>query len=443
MSHAKFKRYSSRIPVMAAAALIAVSAVSCAPKKRTSAGSGELVIISPHPEGVRAEFGAAFEKMYFEKHKKKISVKWIDQGGASDDLKYIKSAFTKSPAGIKIDLFYGGGIDPYLDLAAKKLLQPASPPDEILKKIPASLNGVPLYDENRLWFGTSLSGFGIIFNKEMTSKLALPEAKTWTGLADPALLGYIEVADPVHSSSAHMLFEIILQRYGWEKGWSLLAAIAANSRALPEHSTQVPQDVAAGQIAYGLLIDTFAYSAVEQAGGDKLGFSMPEDATVVTPDSIAILKGAPNAEAANEFVAFSLSAEGQKIWMLRKGAPGGPQKQSINKMSIMPEIYEQAKGSTNITVNPFAFTKSMSYDFKKGAARWDIVNDLAGALLIDSHDRLVTQWKARAAGAAKGAKILDFFKIPVSESEAAQLAATGWKDPVFRNKMISAWRKGG
>ena len=56
-----------------------------------------LVIISPHRKSIQVEFIPKFEKYYKEKYKSEISVDWLDQGGASDDLKFILARFEKNP----------------------------------------------------------------------------------------------------------------------------------------------------------------------------------------------------------------------------------------------------------------------------------------------------------------------------------------------------------
>ena len=83
-------------------------------------------------------------------------------GGTSDDLRYIKSEFTKRAEGIDIDVFFGGGNDPYLQLKALGLLLPCKVSDEVLAGLPGDIAGVPLYDTEFTWYGTAISGFGVL-----------------------------------------------------------------------------------------------------------------------------------------------------------------------------------------------------------------------------------------------------------------------------------------
>ena len=65
----------------------------------------QLIIITPHWQGVVDEFTAAFEGYYLEKTGRPITLEWLDQGGTADDLRYVQSEFERSPKGIGIDLF--------------------------------------------------------------------------------------------------------------------------------------------------------------------------------------------------------------------------------------------------------------------------------------------------------------------------------------------------
>ncbi|GIW79132.1 MAG: hypothetical protein KatS3mg105_0939 [Gemmatales bacterium] len=68
---------------------------------------------------------------------------WIDIGGTSQILRYVRAQFQAKPQGIDIDLLFGGGTDIYLSLADDGFLSSVDVADSILKRIPQSLNGCP------------------------------------------------------------------------------------------------------------------------------------------------------------------------------------------------------------------------------------------------------------------------------------------------------------
>jgi ABC-type Fe3+ transport system substrate-binding protein len=400
----------------------------------------KLVIISPHWEGIRTEFARGFNEWRKKSGKSEVEITWLDQGGTSDDLRYIRSGFERTPGGIGVDLFYGGGLDPYTELTGAGLLAKFEIPDKVLTRIPKELNGVPLYDANHHWCGAALSGFGILYNKKLIKMYGLKTPRGWEDLADPALFGLVGSGDPRHSGSVHMMYEIILQALGWDRGWTILMEMGANVRNFPKSSSQTNKDLAVGEIAVGLSIDTYAFTAIEETGEDRLGFVMPKKASVITPDPIALLKGAPNPAAAQDFILFVLSNEGQKIWLYKKGTPGGPKEFSLNKMAIVPDIYrdKNLRKKTNVSVNPFDMKGGFRYDAVKGAARWNLLNDMVGAFIIDTHDDLTAAWKKLSKSKNKK-KIAAIFKAPISEPAAMKLVSTKWIDEVFRNETINSW----
>jgi ABC-type Fe3+ transport system substrate-binding protein len=408
-----------------------------------------LVVISPHWEGILGEFETTFKDWYMENYGENVEIEWIDVGGTSDDLKYIESNFELTPEGIGIDIFWGGGVDPYIVLTEKELLEPYQVSSETLEKIPPTFAGIPMYDENNNWYGTAISGFGIVYNKQLINVEDLITPKTWEDLTDPRLVSWVGSADPRHSGSTHMAYEIILQAYGWEKGLEISTLMGANIKTFPESSSAVPKSVGASDIAYGLAIDFYAWSEVSKVGADNIGYVMPEGLTVLNPDSIGILKGAPNMEVAERFLEYILSDEGQKMWLLPVGAEGGPSENLLGRMSVTPHLYEEVGDQTVVPINPFEITSSLEYDAGLGSSRWSFVNDLIGATIIDTHQDLVEAWEAIITAekalteADKTSTKLEEAKnklveVPLTWEEAESILEE-FKDAEKRNEYITEW----
>ncbi|HXF76348.1 MAG TPA: extracellular solute-binding protein [Methylomirabilota bacterium] len=400
----------------------------------------KLVLISPHWEGIRYEFERAFKEHYQTETGRRVELEWIDVGGTSEMLRYIESEYKSKPKGLGIDIVFGGGYDPYLALKKAGLLQPYVLPKPLLEKIPARLAGVPLYDPEYAWYGATLAGFGIVYNKVVLELTNLPVIATWEELASPRVFGWVGSSDPRKSGSVHMVYEIILQAYGWEKGWRIITALGANVRSFTNSASQIPKDVAIGEVAYGLAIDFYAWAQVKEAGADKIGFVMPENQTIITPDAIALLKGAPNREVAQAFICFVMSEEGQKLWLLAQGAPGGPQRYQLNRFSVLPSLYATSIQMTSVKLDPFSWRSKFAFDPKLGAERWSIVNDLIGALVIDQKHLLSRAWKeALERGELDEREWQRLAAVPISADEALALAKTQWKDPEFRNQKVNEW----
>ena len=332
----------------------------------------KLILISPHQESISREMTAGFQEWYKAKHGVDVKLEWLDQGGTTNIMTYIESEFKRRPDGINIDIFFGGGTDPYLNLKKMGLLQPYRLPDEILSKVAKEYAGSPIYDPEFHWYGACLSGFGIIYNKEQIALNKLPEPKTWADLARPELMGWVSSADPRQSGSVHKMYEIILQSYGWEKGFEIITKMDANVKGFKRGAGDIPRDVDLGETAYGLAIDIYASAKIAEAGTDRLGYMMPENETVINADSIGILKGAPHKELAQSFLEFVIGEPGQKLWMKKMGEPEGPKEFNLRRMSVMPHMYD----IVDVPVNPFKMNVTLRYDHEKASARWHIVPDL-------------------------------------------------------------------
>ena len=401
-----------------------------------------LVIISPHRKSIQVEFIPKFEKYYKEKYKSEISVDWLDQGGASDDLKFILARFEKNPKTSMIDILWGGGEHPHYELDDKNLLEPYKIPPDLKKEVPATVAGVKLYNETETWHASALSSFGIFFNKLLLKMLKISkEPQVWSDLADKQFFNNLSNADPRRSSSNVTMNFVILQAEGWDKGWETLTRIAGNTRSFRHSSSDPIKDVVSGDAAAGLAIGYFANAKIGDLGAARLGFSLPAEQSIINPDPISILKGAPNSIPAQRFVEFLLSSDSQKLLLLPKGAKEGPQQSSLARMAVNKKSYEETEGKRINRLNPFALNiKPMSLDVNRVTLVQFVLTDLFGTLLIDHHQELKDAWKAIIDRGMKPEDLKSLAQMPVTEKELETLAGK-WKDNVFRNKTINEWHE--
>ena len=403
-------------------------------------GQESVVIITPHTDAIRFEFGRGFALWHQKHFAESARVEWRDVGGSSDALRFVQSEFTRKPEGIGIDCFFGGGQEPYLLLADKKLSLPYRPPEEILGGIPQNHHGLDIYGATYTWFGAALSSFGILQNLRVQHIANLPAVQRWEELADPRLLGWVGAGDPRNSGTMNVMFEAFLQFYGWEKGWQILAQIGGNVRKFDRISSSTAKDVTLGETAYAFAIDFYGFTQVAAAGRTNLLFALPQDFTAINPDGLAILKGAPNVRIAQRFVNFVLSEEGQKLWFLPRGHPEGPQRYSIERMSVRPDFYRRYRGVSNIEFSPFALNQSFRYNARLSRERREVVAALVGALLVDTHSELQAAWRSIVVRGRPAADLVELGRVPLDEAEALQLAATRWKDPAARNQIKIEWQ---
>lgn len=414
-------------------------AQSGSPSNITELPAQKLILVSPHSEGVRTEFARAFSDWTAKNRGYQTQFEWLDVGGTSEGIRYVKSEFARKPDGIDVDLFFGGGMDPYFQFKAANLLQVCTVPSNILSEIQGDLDGVELYDPDHYWFGTCLGAFGIIYNKRVFEWLHIPEPTTWSDLADPRLYSWVGSGDPRSSGSIHMAYEVILQADGWELGWSNLLAMCANTRNFSRSAAEVPKDTALGEVACGTAVDVYAWRQIAESG-DRMRYVLPKGRTIIGPDCIAVLKGAPHAELAADFIAFALSESGQKLWYMKKGTPDGPVEFELSRMPILAGRVAKAGDQASVRMDPFANRGAyFTYNPTLGSQRWGILNDLIGACMIDTLPELRAAWLHVQSSNASPHAIQTLLTPPLAASNLSTLADSQWNDPAFRSKTKAAW----
>src|SRR5512139_513419 len=254
------------------------------------------------------------------------------------------------------DVFWGGEGTLFDALAAEGLLEQVQLPQQIWDEIPATIGkpvGLPLKDPKKFWVGTTLEPYGIIYQPKLLNRLGV-EIKDWDDLLNPKLKGQIAQCTPDRSSSSHATYEVILQTYGWDKGWEWLTKLAANTGIFTARSRDVPSVVAKGEFAVGVAVPSYMAFA-EVLGGYDVMFVYPKNA-YVTPEPMAVLKGAPHPKAAHAFIEFLLTEEGQRIFMERglypitskykvQGAPGSPAEKAVQFTAGIRSFYDIEVGN--------------------------------------------------------------------------------------------------
>lgn len=253
-------------------------------------GAGAVIVLTPHPEEIRQEFEAGFEAWHQERYGESARIEWRDVGGSGEAQRFVESEFASKPGGIGIDVFFGGGPEPFLALADRKLVAVHRPADSILDGIATHANGTEVYDPGLGWYGACLSSFGILQNTRVQRLVGLPMVQRWEELADPALLGWVGAGDPRLSGTMNNMYEALLQAYGWERGWELLARIGGNVRQFDRLSSSTAKESLLGQVAYAFCIDYYGFIQIEASGPTNMTFVLPSDFVSISPDGIAILK---------------------------------------------------------------------------------------------------------------------------------------------------------
>lgn len=405
-------------------------------KDRTSpaaSGPETLVIISPHRREVRLEYTRAFREWMKSRFSREVGITWVDVGGTTKIIKDLESRYGKSPDEPGVDLVFGGGVSPYLTAMSKGWLARVDLSPGVLENIPALCAGLPIYDPDHYWYGIALSSFGIVYNRMVLERLGLGVPASWEDLGSPGYFTWLSSGDPRSSGSVHKCYEIILQAYGFEKGWGLITRICANVHRFGEGGSAAPLETATRDVAAGMAIDQYAETVVRLAGKDKLGFVLPADVTVMDADAIGMLKGAGAPELAKLFIEFALSPDGQRILYQPVGVNG--QMYALNRLPVLKSCYD---GPDAPAARPYEYKSGLKFDPGKESARRDIINALIGTFLIDAHSELAAAWKRVIADGAKQGDIDRLCAPPVSEVELAELSEQ-WADPRGKAEIGTRW----
>jgi ABC-type Fe3+ transport system substrate-binding protein len=283
-------------------------------------------------------------------------------------------------------------------------------------------------DKEMRWCGSTLSCFGIVYNRDVLKRLGIEKEPTsWQDLADPRLVGQIALADPNKSASVVSAFEMLIQeqmhlavdrltqhpgrlrdvaeieaagvREGWLRGLELIQSIGANTRYFTDQSPKIPLEVAKGDAAAGMCIDFYGRATEEQVrrpdGSSRIGFIAPVGGTAVTVDPIALMRGAPEPEVAQGFMEFVLSEAGQQLWNYRVKMPGGPETAALRRLPIRKDLYteQHLHFMSDPQEKPFEKAKAFIYRPEWTGSTFNVIRFLVRVMCVDSHEELQQAWR--------------------------------------------------
>jgi ABC-type Fe3+ transport system substrate-binding protein len=349
--------------------ILTVSVVIALGAPSAPAATREVVIVTSFPKELFEAYKKAFEGA---RPGVRVVIKPQQTNAA---ITYLRETRARPDA----DIFWASAVDAFQVLKAEGLLEKLALPEPLLKRIPRTVGTFPIHDPDGHYFGFAVSGYGLMWNTRYLALNRLSAPKEWTDLADPRYHGHLVISAPSRSGTTHLTIEVILQAYGWDKGWALLLQMGGNMGSITERSFGVPEAVISGQYGIGVVIDFFGLSAI--ASGHPVGFAYPS-LTSVVPASVGAVRGGPNPENARAFIEYLLGDEGQ----LRLFAP------EIGRLPVVPDLYARAPAAY-----PNLFTMKLggvSFDSKLSSSRRNVVNSLYDHLITFRHAELKSAWGA-------------------------------------------------
>lgn len=175
--------------------------------------------------------------------------------------------------------------------------------DRLLRDFtPAEIEEIPTgFHSDRFW-GTRVLSMVII-----QPSGAVPPVTDWTDLADPAV-SPVAIPDPGFAGSAFGALGYLALEDGF--GFGFYERLAANGGVQVNSPGDVVTGVAEGRFAAGMTLAFSARAAIEK--GSPIEIVWPASGAIAMYSPIAIFASAANPDAAEDFVDFVLTVEGQE-----------------------------------------------------------------------------------------------------------------------------------
>jgi iron(III) transport system substrate-binding protein len=203
------------------------------------------------------------------------------------------------------DVFYGGTGDPHLvgfNEGVTEFFKPANY-DELNPQFRAAIGEtyLPLY----------ANPIALVVNPSVLEAAGAPMPTSWADLTNPAYKGMMGMADPNSSGTAYTVIATLVQLFGEEEAFNLLAGMHQNMASYTKSGSGALGPVGQGELGIGVI---FMASAVrEKASGFPIEIIVPSEGTGYEIGGISLVKNAPNADGARAFIEYALSAEGQDL----------------------------------------------------------------------------------------------------------------------------------
>jgi iron(III) transport system substrate-binding protein len=283
----------------AAAGALAVAAgllASCGTSGSSASGGERIVLYNGQHEQTTDALVKAFEKA--------TGITVVQHTGDEDQL---VQQLEEEGSSTKADVIYTENSPALMTLEEKGMLAPL--PATVLSEIPSRYNS-PEGD----WLGVSARVSVLVYNTSSLQPSELPTSVM--DLADPQWKGKLAIA-PTETDLRPIITSIAVA-HGHAAALAWLKAVKSNASAHiePDNET-VTADVNSGQVAMGLVDHYYWFRLAKEIGQSSMhsknAFFAPQDpGYVLNVSGAGVLRSSKHQAAAEEFVAFLASPEGQQ-----------------------------------------------------------------------------------------------------------------------------------
>lgn len=260
-------------------------------------GRTPLVIYSPHGRDLLTLVENTFEEANPE-----IDVRWLDMGSQE-----VYDRVRTEAANPQCDVWFGGPATILSRGAADGLLEAYRPPW-------ADATPVDSQHPGDLYFALYRTPPILVYNEQTVAPEDAPQ--DWDDLLDPRWKGQVLVRDPLASGTMRTIFGMILDRSvqqtgNTDQGFEWLGKLDRQTKEYVHSPALLHQKIVRqeGQVTLWELTDIL----FQRLRGASLGYTFPTSGSPVIDDSIGLVKGASNPEAAKRFIDWIGSQEAQRM----------------------------------------------------------------------------------------------------------------------------------
>jgi len=167
---------------------------------------------------------------------------------------------------------------------------------ELVKHIPDIMKGYT-EDGKLCWVAMYWQPYAWLINREYAEKNGLAIPESWSDLIKPEYLGsvlkgvsLVAIYPVANRPATSNTVNVLLSKYGWEKGWSLIAVVFGGASSLYTSSSAARTAISTGKALLTILGFEDAYTAYSM-DPDRLSIKFPKNETGVWLTPIAIAAG--------------------------------------------------------------------------------------------------------------------------------------------------------
>ncbi len=322
--------------------------------------------VGPVYKELSASLTKGFKAYYKQTYGKDVDITFVRPGGWPVCLDKVRAWKGKPDA----DIFLGAGAPAHEVLLKEGLIVPYKPKN--WDKVPADWHGMKVKDKEGMWTCFAPWIVTNLYNEKVLKKLRLPPPKTWHDLLDPIYRGNVVHTLPYASGTMHETIEILMQAFGEKEAWKYLRLLAAQLARFSTGSTDTTQLVARGEVPIGI-----AQPQMNAMAARKDGFPVRDllpEKTILVPEAVALLKGAPNEKVGKIFLDWLYSDDGQKYVLEGRYFASNTDVQFSKWEKEGVEMAKHAQKALGVDSFWDLQVDFIEYDLDLATKRWDEVN---------------------------------------------------------------------